>query len=304
MQSLDADGKTARLLQRQFKGYKNNDPSTRQQKPIPVELLRMMIDQETRDPGRQAFHELNHLAFFFAMRSCEYLKIKQGERRTKALCLRNLTFRRDHHILLHDDPDLASADTVTVTFEFQKRNDRDDPVTQSRSNDPLLCPVRAAAAIVNRLRAIGATKDTPLYTYRDSNGRFRDMTNKIALRLLRAFIKAEGRPFGLYENDIGLHSIRASAAMAMHMNKVPDYVIRKMGRWSSEAFLLYIRKCVIEFGNDVSAQMIKTRVFHHIEPFDPGDPRSHHNNPMSAAENSFMGDNDAPIDRWVFSLWG
>ena len=68
--SLDADGKTARLLQHQLKGYKNNDPSMRQQKPIPVELIRMMIDRETNDPGGlQAFHELVHLAFFFAMRS-------------------------------------------------------------------------------------------------------------------------------------------------------------------------------------------------------------------------------------------
>ena len=63
-------------------------------------------------------------------RSCEYLKTTE-ERRTQSLRLRNLVFRRKNKIVPHDDPHLDLADTVTVTFEYQKRDLRDDAATQS-----------------------------------------------------------------------------------------------------------------------------------------------------------------------------
>ena len=72
------------------------------------------------------------------MRSYEYLKMT-GEWRTQSLCLRNLVFCRKNKIVPHDDPHLLDlADTVMVTFEYQKRDLRNDAVTQSRSGDPLL----------------------------------------------------------------------------------------------------------------------------------------------------------------------
>jgi len=42
--------------------------------------------------------------------------------------------------------------------------------------------------------------------------------------------------YGLPSKDIGLHSIRASGAMAMYLNGVPVYTIMLLGRWSSYAF--------------------------------------------------------------------
>ena len=56
--------------------------------------------------------------------------------------------------------------------------------------------------------------------------------------------------YGLPSKDIGLHSIRASGAMAMYLNGVPVYTIMLLGRWSSDAFLRYIRKQVTEFSNN------------------------------------------------------
>jgi hypothetical protein len=128
--SLDANGKTSFLLQRQYKGYRNNDPSCKHQKAIPVSLIQQMIQRAVTDPGLIAFHQLTIFAFFFAMRSCEYLKVS-GTRRTHPLRLRNLTFRRRHAIVPHDDPNLELADNITVMFEFQKTELRDYSVTQS-----------------------------------------------------------------------------------------------------------------------------------------------------------------------------
>jgi hypothetical protein len=183
--SLDEDGKTVHLLQRQFKGYKNADPKSGQQKPIPLELLLQMTQRKTKDAGLIAFYQLIILAFFFAMRSCEYLKIPKGERRTKTLCLDNLAFRKNKKFLSHDDPNLHLADSVTVTFVLQKKAITHDQVTHSRSGDDEACPVVAAAAIVKRLKAMGATKETEIYKYQDNKGVVREMTNTVALRFDR-----------------------------------------------------------------------------------------------------------------------
>jgi hypothetical protein len=85
----------------------------------------------------------------------------------------------------------------------------------------------------------------------------------------------------------------------MYLNNVPVCTIMLLGRWSSDAFLLYIRKQVEQFSRNVSSQMIQQPTFHHITA-DANDPRSH--NPHSAAANSGMG-SARIINRSAFSLW-
>jgi hypothetical protein len=63
---------------------------------------------------------------------------------------------------------------------------------------------------------------------------------KSALNMLRDFIATVGPDLNLKPNEVGLHSLRSSAAMAMYMNKVLVYTIILLGRWSSDAFLRYI----------------------------------------------------------------
>ena len=72
-------------------------------------------------PGVIANHQLTIFAFFTAMRSCEYLLVK-GERRTHAIRLQNIVFRKKNRIVPNDSPDIELADTVTVTFEYQKND--------------------------------------------------------------------------------------------------------------------------------------------------------------------------------------
>ena len=298
--ALDPDGKFADLLRYQLRGYTNNDPSTRQQKPIPIILIRQMISRRCSDPGLVAFHELINLAFFFAMRSCEYLET-DGERRTEPIRKRNLVFRKDHRIMSHDDPNLANADSITVTFEFQKRDLRDDPITQARSSDPLMCPVRAAAAIVRRLQKFDADNDTFVYVYQNSNGTLMNLHADTAREHLRSFILTVDRSWGIDPDDCGLHSVRTSAAMAMYLNKIPVYTIMLLGRWSSDAFLRYIRKQVTEFSNNVSKAMTQTPAYHSIRAPSREDPRNH--NSMAASANMGMGASGATINRNVFSVW-
>jgi hypothetical protein len=125
--SLDPDGITSFLLRRQLKGYANDDPANKGQKPITLDLITKMITRQCSEPGLIVFHKLTLLAFFFAMRSCEYLRTT-GERRTEPL-RRQFFSRKDNKIVPQDDPNLHLPDAVTLTFEFQKRDLRDNSVT-------------------------------------------------------------------------------------------------------------------------------------------------------------------------------
>jgi hypothetical protein len=106
--------------------------------------------------------------------------------------------------------------------------------------------------------------------------------------------------FGLTPDEIGLHSMRSSSAMAMYLHKVPVYTIMLLGRWSSDAFLRYIRKQVDNFGQDVSKKMIDTDMFYHVPNPDFNDPRTH--NPHAATFTAGMGSN-GPAYVAAFAVW-
>ena len=69
---------------------------------------------------------------------------------------------------------------------------------------------------------------------------------------------------GLLPDQVGSHSLRAGGAMAMHLNKVDHNTIKKMGRWSSDTFLMYIHEQIAAFSSGISTQMSNPIVFQNI----------------------------------------
>jgi hypothetical protein len=64
---------------------------------------------------------------------------------------------------------------------------------------------------------------------------------------------------------ISTHSLRARGAMAMHLNKVDRDTIWKMGRWSSDTFLMYIHEQISAFLCGISEKMSTEIGWHNIE---------------------------------------
>jgi len=77
---LDGDGRFAPLLQRQLQGYKSVDPAPRPQVAMTTSILRQFY-RTAISPYDKALCELFMGAFFFAMRSCEYMQVS-GLRKT------------------------------------------------------------------------------------------------------------------------------------------------------------------------------------------------------------------------------
>jgi hypothetical protein len=229
------------------------------------------------------------------MRSCEYSRTS-GTRRTKLLRLRNLRFFVKHRRLAYDDPFLASADSVSITFEYQKNDERDITVTQHCTDDAILCPVRAWAAIVQRILSYpGTTDESPVNTFYDA-GKLTFVDASDVKRSLRTAADILGPDrLGYASTDIGTHSLRSGAAMAMYLNDVPVYTIMLIGRWSSDAFLRYIRRQVQQFSTGVSARMIRTPHFFTVPDSSNiiHDPRTPNNPHSLASQNGYRNSTDA-----------
>jgi hypothetical protein len=147
---------------------RNEDPGEVQQKALPVCVYRELhrvakLQIPEKSHLDQTIAWLQTLAFFWCMRSCEYSDV-QGERRTKTLCVRNFRFfDRNNRDISNKIDSLNETQTVSITFEFQKREIRNDTISHQGSGDILgegeMCPVRAAVEIVKRIYSYGIPED-------------------------------------------------------------------------------------------------------------------------------------------------
>eukprot|EP00957_Ditylum_brightwellii_P207179 15351855-Ditylum_brightwellii.AAC.1 len=138
---------------------------------------------------------------------------------------------------------LYQAQHVSITFEDQKNGDKMDRCTQEATGDPVLCPVRAAAAVVTYVLSIpGTDLDTPICPFLE-DGELKCLSQMTLLKEFRSAVVAIGEDkLGFKAEDVGTHSIRSGAAISMFLDNVTVFLIILVGRWSSDAFLKYIRK--------------------------------------------------------------
>jgi hypothetical protein len=290
---LDKNGKTSRLLQQQFAGYKRTDPPEKQQKAAPGIVVRTVA--KNRGTNRaEAVAQLVVIAFYFAMRSCEYLKVpKANDKRTKPVRVGGIRFYLNGEFIPHSHPHLHNADFVSITFEDQKNGERMETVTQFRTGHNIMCPVVQSAALLKRLgKSKNTTDSTQINNFETEARRIAQVTDVDMRKSLRAAVFDIGeKKLGIKQEEIGTHSLRSGAAMAMHLAEVPVYTIMIMGRWSSDAFLRYIRKQVAQFSQNIAKRMYTTTSFIHVpalESVDPLDPRTR-NHPNNAQTGSNLG---------------
>jgi len=263
----DGDGQLAWILSRQFRAYKNHDPKEQHEKALPSCILSRIALNQTSETKR-AISQLTIGAFFFACRSCEYLKVsKPSDKQTKQLTLGNIAFFKDGKCLdrISHASHLHLADSVSITFETQKNDRKFDTITQWRTPHNTLCPVKQWAAIVTRISSYAGTNNsTPVSTVLRHN-LLDNITAKEVILTLQDAVVAHGEDdLRIYRHEIGTHSIRSGAAMAMYLGGVPVFAIMMIGRWSSDAFMRYIRKQIEEFTFDVSSQMLTMQHFRHV----------------------------------------
>jgi hypothetical protein len=229
------------------------------------------------------------------MRSCKYLKVKTAkQRRNKIVHICNISFITGTKQLSHDHPQLKYANSIAITFKHQKKDEKTDTITLMASEDAILCPVRAEAAIVKRIKKYpGTTSNSPISMY-SNNGIIDQVTSDHMINALRDAVGGiEETCLGIKKEDVGTHLIRSDAAMTMYLGECPVFMIMLIGRWSSNAFLRYIIKEVMEFSQNVAKRMLACQNFRHIPDIHtqvaPDDPIIR-NYPENAETRGNVGD--------------
>ena len=255
-------------------------------------VLRKVLDLAESD-WQKATAWLLIGAIFFAMRSCEYLNTRttESERRTKILRLRNIIFKKNGITLSHTDRYLAQADIVMIVFEFQKNDKRDIQVHMFQTSDDVLNPVIAWATTVKRVWGYkDSSADSTVCTFQNKTGNITQIFAPHVRDWLKVVVELIGKDvLGFTKDDIGLHSIRSGGAMAMFLSKTAIIIMMRVGRWSSDAFLEYIREQIENFTMGVSENMIKFETFFTMNREQSSDMQS------SATINNEDGPSDVPF---------
>jgi hypothetical protein len=230
-------------------------------------------------------------------------------KRTKQLCLQNIRFFSDGRLLSTPSANLEFAESVAVTFEMQKNEQKHETIIHGRTDDPVLCPVKQWVHLVNWIWSYqGTTENTPVSTVWRYDRR-EQITSRQAITSLRAACATIGSARPSFEPDeIGTHSLLSSATMEMYLAGVPVYTIMLIGRWSSDAFLQYIRRQVEQFSKDVSQKMITHRSFRTIPDIAPQvvsneDPRQRNHRYNAKTRRNIGRDASRRVQLPAFSLF-
>ena len=178
-------------------------------------------------------------------------------------------------------------------------------ITQHR-NKYDLCPVKARAKMTKRIfNYKGKTMNSHINTVMIDDTLV-EIKSEHVLQRIREVVKYFGiDDLGFNETEIATYSIRSSAAMQLFLNKYPTYQIMLLGRWSSDAFLKYIRRQILEFSKGISDSMVQMEFYTvpEVEYVDQNDPRTRNAASFATASSNgrAMGARypNAAVHTWV-----
>jgi hypothetical protein len=182
---LDQDGRFTLLLQKQLRGYSTSDPPPKPQPALTASILCQFYHMAVSDFDK-ALCNLFIGAFFFAMRSCEYVQ-EYRPRRTKLLSVKSVKFYKGRRIISILEPGFDRASSISITFELQKKDAKGDIITQHATGNQLLCPVKTWIRIISRImKSDKSSQESTVnfFAHRDSAIHYfsgKDLLNRIRL---------------------------------------------------------------------------------------------------------------------------
>lgn len=248
--------------------FATRDPPPNRQAAATPDLLKEML-RSAHGMREVAEHTADLItgAYFFAMRACEFSRTRVPGR-TKTLTLEHITFRsHSKETIKTDHPDFhQTVRYVTICFANQKNGNKMERRTQGKTGHDTFCPVRSWARAFQRvLRHFPkAGNNNTICSLRDHHsGKRVEISSTGVAELLRKTCRLHGAKnrFGFKPEDLGSRSIRSGAAMSLFMMNHSTERIKILGRWSSDAFLVYIRPQVLEWTNTMAKDMTQVKNF-------------------------------------------
>ena len=118
-------------------------------------------------------------------------------------------------------------------FKIHVRCSKTDPFRMGcdiyvGQGNSVICPV----VVIGNFQALRSPLPGPLFSYADG----RPLTRQLLSSTVQSILRSAGYP-GSYSG----HSFRICAATTAAALGIPDHLIKTLGRWSSDAYQLYIR---------------------------------------------------------------
>jgi hypothetical protein len=172
---------------------------------------------------------------------------------------------RANQILPHNCPIevLRTADSVTINLENQKNGKKGYVVHHQASGCPILDPVSAMVRLVHEIQSMPIS--TPLGTYRNEQLQVCRVKSTDIISAVRYAAVGDNLPAaGFVISRMGSHSVRSGGALNLKLNGYDHDIIKKLGRWSSDTYLLYIQSSIGELTQGISHRMATTLRFHRV----------------------------------------
>ena len=133
------------------------------------------------------------------------------------------------------------ADFLAITFVSQKNGEKFQSIIQHKSNR-ILCPIRAWGELISIILSYENTSEyTEINYFTNDNGPTHISAEDMIIQLRAACETIGSTKLGFTSDRVGIHSIRTSFSMQLHLAGIKDHIIMLQGRWKSLSFLQYIR---------------------------------------------------------------
>lgn len=204
------------------------------------------------------------MAFFFLLRVGEYTP-SRSPRLTIPLRKADVKLWKSTQPISPDAPweILQTADGVTITLENQKNGHKGCVLHHEATGDPFMCPVRAVCVLLHAIQ--NKAGSTALGSFHDRAGQPQRITaTDIRTGVRRAALRTGLAQQGYDLARIGSHSLRSGGAVALKLAGYDSDMIKKLGRWSSNTYLLYIQSQIAQLTAGVAKAMHTRLQYHNV----------------------------------------
>jgi integrase len=176
-------------------------------------------------------------------------------------CQPNGTTSRLSHLSTLDV--LLQADAVTITIDIQKNGQRDTTLHHDALPANPLCPIQAYACHFVQARTSDPMNPNALISLYGPHQHV--LAKHIAAVIQQGAVRSMIWLNGYDISQVGPHSLRASGAMQLALNGIPDSMIQKLGRWSSQqTWLQYLHGQISCLTRGLSGRMTTPVLYYNI----------------------------------------
>ena len=256
---------------------RRDDPPPDHKSAVPVHVPDFIRrrGEVSQTPRHLAIGDLATIAFYCLLRvgECTHHNANQN-RRTQQFRVQDITFRKNGIVLDNTAPlsTLLTASEATMFISNQKNGVRGQTI-HHEAFEGEDCPIKALARRVAHIMTYTKNQATMLGTYFDQYGYKQFIvSDDMNQAVKQAVVNLNMLDKGFSPKNVGSHSLRSGGAMACKLNGIDSDTIKKIGRWSSDTFLMYIHEQISHLTKGAAFKMSTRIQFRNIAAVHVTEP--------------------------------